>query len=70
MKARSPVLLCCLLVPFIAVSAELSTERHVQTVFSELRGLASMQAGQSDTVRVAGIEETGLKERFLRRRTA
>lgn len=45
-------------------------EQHVETVFSELRTLKPMQARKHYTVRVAGEEETGAKERFLRRRTA
>jgi hypothetical protein len=60
----------CLLQPFFALADDLSAEQHVQTVFSELRNLKFMQPGKSYTVGVAGAEESGLKEQFLRRRTA
>lgn len=56
--------------PGLVKGGELSTAQHIQAVFSELRALKPMQSGQSYTVRVAGVEETGLKEQFLRRRTA
>jgi hypothetical protein len=45
-------------------------EQQLQTVFAELRALKPMQAGETYTVKVAGIEEKGRKEQFLRRRTA
>ena len=70
MRTLFAVLLLCLFKSFSASAAELSTEQHCQAVFSELRALQPMQAGRSYTVRVAGIEETGFKEQFLRRRTA
>lgn len=70
MKNLFAILLLCLFGPFAASASELTTEQHVQTVFSELRALKPMQAGRSYTARVAGLEETGFKEQFLRRRTA
>lgn len=79
---RSIIAIVCVACAFLALSAELclagdpvepggpTVEQRIQTVFSELRNLKPMQAGQSYTVRVAGAEETGPKEQFLRRRTA
>ena len=51
------------------VEAE-TTEQHIEIVFSELRVLKPMMAGEKYTVSVAGKEETRGKEQFLRRRTA
>ena len=70
MRTLFLVFLLCLLQSFSASANSLSIEQHIQAVFSELRTLKPMQAGQSYTVRVAGTEETGPKELFLRRRTA
>lgn len=64
-------ILCFCLLPGLPVLADgLTVEQHVQGVFTQLRDLKFMQPGQSYTVRVSGAEETGLKEQFLRRRTA
>lgn len=54
----------------IAFAKSETAEQHIETVFSELRTLKPMLAREDYTVRVAGEEETGAKERFLRRRTA
>ena len=55
----------------MVVSAKTETaEQHIETVFSELRTLKPMLARELYTVRVAGKEETGVKDQFLRRRTA
>ncbi len=70
MRTLLAVLLLGQFHPGLVDGGELSTEQHIQAVFSELRALKPMQTGQSYTVRVAGVEETGLKEQFLRRRTA
>lgn len=70
MRASITVFLLSLCQAFPASAADLSTEQHVQPVFSELRALKPTQAGWSYTVQVAGTQETGLKEQFLRRRTA
>jgi len=61
---------------FLSISAAIAfddsgkTEQHVETVFAGLRSLKPMQAGKQYTARVSGEEETGKKERFLRRRTS
>jgi len=47
-----------------------TAEQHIEEVFSELRTLKPMLTGKKYTVSVAGKEETGPKELFLRRRTA
>lgn len=70
MRALPAILLICLISPFSAHATGPSNEQIVQSVFSELRLLKPMQAGQQYTVQVAERTETGLKEQFLRRRTA
>ena len=55
----------------MVASAKAETaEQHVEAVFSELRNVKQMLPGKEYTVSVAGEEESGPKERFLRRRTA
>jgi hypothetical protein len=70
MRTLFLVFLLCPLQSFSASANNLSMEQRIQAVFSELRTLKPMKAGQSYTVRVAGTTETGPKELFLRRRTA
>jgi hypothetical protein len=70
MKALLLILFLCVLPGICLLADDLTVEQNVQTVFGELRNLKFMQPGQSYTVRVGETEETGLKEKFLRRRTA
>lgn len=70
MKVLFSILFLCVLPGISALAADLTMEQNVQTVFADLRNLKFMQPGQSYTVRVGATEETGPKEKFLRRRTA
>ena len=70
MRTLLASLLVCLSGALYASAAEIQTEQAIHSVFSGLRNLKPMQAGQSYTVRVGGNDEAGLKEKFLRRRTA
>jgi len=69
-KTLISILFLCVVPGISALADDLTAEQNVQTVFAELRNVKFMQPGQSYTVRVGATEETGLKEKFLRRRTA
>lgn len=54
----------------VALAKAETAEQHIEEVFSEIRTLKPMLPREHYTVRVAEKDETGPKERFLRRRTA
>jgi hypothetical protein len=62
--------LCLCALACAASGPAASTDQQIESVFTELRMLRPMAAGRSYTVSVDGKDETGPKERFLRRRTA
>lgn len=56
--------------PACAAPAARDTERDVAEAFSDLAQLKPMEPDRSYTVTVAGVDESGRKEIFLRRRSA
>jgi len=70
MKVSPTLLLVCLLPGFVAAAVEPNPEQSVQVVFEELRAVKPMRPGQTYTVQVGATTESGVKEGFLRRRTA
>jgi hypothetical protein len=68
MRAAGTLLFASLVSVLSAAVTDTTREQQVESVFAELRALKPMRPGQSYTVKVDGADETGPKEKFLRRR--